>query len=73
MERDLSKFKPFAILMDTVHRGGAAFITALGISTEGKKMILGFWEGATENNEICQALLVDLEDRGLVCPSGGVA
>lgn len=66
LERDLSKFKPFAILMDTVHRGGAAFITALGISTEGKKMILGFWEGATENNEICQALLADLEDRGLV-------
>jgi putative transposase len=29
-------------------------------------MILGFWEGATENNEICQALLADLEDRGLV-------
>ena len=52
--------------MDTVHRGGAAFITARGLSTEGKKMILGFWEGATENNEICQALLADLEDRGLV-------
>ena len=50
LERDLSGFAPFAILMDTVHRGGVAFITALGISTAGKKMVLGYWEGATENN-----------------------
>ena len=65
LERDLSKFDVFAILLDTVHRGGAAFVTALGISTEGKKMILGYWEGATENSEICNELLADLERRGL--------
>ncbi len=65
LERDLSVFNPFAIMMDTVHRGGVAFITALGISTEGKKMVLGFWEGATENNDICKELLADLERRGL--------
>lgn len=65
LERDLSQFSPFAILLDTVHRGGVAFITALGISTEGKKLVLGFWEGATENNEICTELLADLEVRGL--------
>lgn len=65
LERDLSTFNSFAIMMDTVHRGGVAFITALGISTEGKKMVLGFWEGATENNDICKELLADLERRGL--------
>lgn len=65
LERDLSVFNPFAIMMDTVHRGGVAFITALGISTEGKKMVIGFWEGATENNDICKELLADLERRGL--------
>jgi transposase-like protein len=65
LERDLSGFEPFAIMMDTVHRGGVAFITALGISTVGKKMVLGFWEGATENNDICKELLADLEARGL--------
>lgn len=65
LERDLSKFEPFAIMMDTVHRGGVAFITALGISTEGKKIVLGFWQGATENNDICKELLADLERRGL--------
>jgi transposase-like protein len=65
LERDLSAFNPFAIMMDTVYRGGIAFITALGISTEGKKMVLGFWEGATENNDICKELLADLECRGV--------
>lgn len=65
LERDLSEFDPFAILLDTVHRGGIAFVTALGISTTGKKMILGFWEGATENSDICNELLADLESRNL--------
>ncbi len=65
LERDFSNFDPFAILLDTVHRGGVAFVTALGISTVGKKMVLGFWEGATENAEICSELLADLERRGL--------
>jgi putative transposase len=65
LERDLSAFEPFAILIDTVHRGGNAFTTALGISLAGEKMVLGFWEGATENNDICKELLLDLEERGL--------
>lgn len=65
LERSLSEFDPFAIMLDTVHRGGVAFVTALGISTAGKKMVLGFWEGATENSDICKELLADLERRGL--------
>lgn len=64
-ERSLSDFLPFAIFLDTVHRGGRAFTVALGISTEGLKMALGFFEGATENHEICNEVLADLERRGL--------
>lgn len=64
-ERDLSDFQAFAVFLDTIHRGGAAFIIALGIDVNGKKKVLGFWEGATENKEIAQALLSDLESRGL--------
>lgn len=64
-ERDLSSFHPFAIYMDTVHRGGEAFIVALGVDIQGNKMALGFWQGATENSEICTNLLADLEHRGL--------
>jgi transposase-like protein len=65
LARDLSDFNLFAMMLDTVHRGGVAFITALGISTKGQKKVLGYWEGATENNEICKELFSDLENRGL--------
>jgi putative transposase len=65
LERDLSNFDPFAILLDTVHRGGIAFIVALGIDLKGHKKVLGYWEGTTENSVITLELLADLERRGL--------
>jgi transposase-like protein len=64
-ERDLSDFKAFAIFIDTINRAGVAFMVALGIDGEGRKQVLGFWEGATENHEICRELFSDLERRGL--------
>lgn len=64
-ERSLSDFKPFAIFLDTIHRGGEAFIVGLGIDLLGQKQALGFWEGSSENHEICEALFSDLERRGL--------
>lgn len=64
-QRSLADFAPFAIFLDTVHRGGKAFIVALGIDLAGIKKNLGFWEGATENSEICKELLADLERREL--------
>jgi putative transposase len=64
-ERSLATFEPFAVFLDTVHRGGEAFIVALGINTLGEKMALGFWEGATENHELCEELFADLQRRGL--------
>ena len=65
MERDLSSIDLFAVFLDTIHRGGAAFIVALGLDRHGKKWNLGFWEGATENHVLCQSLLSDLESRKL--------
>jgi transposase-like protein len=64
-ERLLTGFIPFAIFLDTVHRGGEAFVVALGINTSGEKMALGFWQGATENHELCEELLADMERRGM--------
>ncbi len=64
-ERRFDDFQVFGLFLDTVHRGGQAFVVALGIDLEGIKVPLGFWEGATENHEICEELLVDLERRGL--------
>jgi len=31
----------------------------------GKKLVLGFWEGSSENHEICEALFHALERCGL--------
>ena len=64
-ERGLKDFEAFAIFLDTVHRGKAAFTVALGIDVSGKKRVLGFWEGATENREVTGSLLSDMESRGL--------
>ena len=43
-ERRLEDFSLFAMYLDTVHRGGQAFVVALGVDGEGKKLPLGFWE-----------------------------
>ena len=68
-ERSLVGIDPFAIFLDGYHIGGKVFIVGLLIDSKGKKYVLGFWEGATENHEICTELLSNLEDRGLTLSS----
>lgn len=67
-ERSLAQLNLFALFIDTIHRGGAAYIVALGIDALGQKIALGFWEGATENSDVCSELFRDLERRGLKIP-----
>ena len=69
-EGDFSDFKPFSIFLDTVHRGGEAFVVALGLDQSGLKRALGFWEGASENKVVAEELLADLEHRGLALGPG---
>jgi putative transposase len=64
-ERRLEGFAPMALFLDTIHRGGTAFVVALGLDINGQKQALGFWEGATENAEVASLLLAELEERGL--------
>jgi transposase-like protein len=40
-------------------------IVALGIDANGAKHVLGFWESAMKNHEICLELLNSLVERGL--------
>ena len=68
-ERSLKDFTPFAVFLDTIHRGGDAFVVALGIDRAGQKRVLGFWQGATENHDICEELLDDLERRDCCLPA----
>ncbi|MDI7246908.1 MAG: transposase [Bacillota bacterium] len=35
-------------------------VCAVGIDIEGKKYVLGLWEGATENSSVCKGLLTNL-------------
>ena len=64
-ERTLIEFSPFAVFIDTIHLGGEAFMICLGIDIKGEKVVLGFWQGATENHVVCGELLADMERRGL--------
>ena len=65
-KRSWAEYTPFALFLDTVHRGGEAFLVTLGVDLRGEKIALGFWQGSSENHEICEALFRDLERRGLV-------
>ena len=38
-ERSLEDFSLFAMYLDTVHRGGQAFVVALGVDLEGKSSL----------------------------------
>jgi transposase-like protein len=65
LERDLSSLKLCAIFIDGIEFKGHLLVVALGLDKEGRKHILGFREGATENREVCIGLLEDMIRRGL--------
>ena len=62
--RDLSRDQFSAIMIDGVGFGQRTVIVALGITDQGKKLVLGLREGNTENWEICRDLLESLIERG---------
>jgi putative transposase len=53
------------VMIDGVEYAGETMVVALGIMEDGVKRILGLRQGATENAEVCTALLEDLGQRGL--------
>lgn len=63
--RDLSSHRWLALMIDSLDFAGRAVTVALGITTQGKKLVLGLREGNTENSEIVKDLLSSLIDRGL--------
>lgn len=64
-ERKLDGLDLVVILIDAKEVGGQAVVVALGIETDGKKHVLGLWQGATENTTVVKSLLEDLVARGL--------
>lgn len=65
MVRDLSDLNLVAVMIDGVHIADHVVLVALGFDAEGRKHVLGLWEGATENSVACKGLLGNLRDRGL--------
>ena len=65
MERRLDTMDLAVIGIDGIEVAGECLIIAVGIDVKGKKHILGLWQGATENAEVCQALIADMVRRGL--------
>jgi transposase-like protein len=65
MGRDLSGLAICATMIDGIHMGEHLVLAALGIDEGGEKHVLGLYEGATENETVCTALISDLTSRGL--------
>jgi putative transposase len=65
MERRLDKTRICALLIDATPFEGQQMVAALGIGEDGRKMVLGIRQGATENATVVGELLGDLMERGL--------
>ena len=65
MERRLDQTRLCALLVDATPFEGQQMVVALGIAQDGRKMILGLRQGATENATVVGELLGDLVERGL--------
>lgn len=65
MKADLKNIDLAALMIDGIHVDAHVILVALGIDAEGKKHVLGFHEGATENATACKALLANLSERGM--------
>ena len=65
MERRLEKTRLCALMIDATPFEGQQMVVALGIVQDGRKMILGIRQGATENATVVGELLSDLMNRGL--------
>lgn len=64
-KRDLGKLRLCALLLDGVEVKQQHLVTALGIDETGRKTMLGFHQGASENQAACDGLFSDLAGRGL--------
>jgi putative transposase len=64
-ERRIDNLDVCVVMLDGKEFHDWTLITALGIDTQGYKHVLGLWQGATENSDVCGALLDNLIERGI--------
>jgi transposase-like protein len=68
--RDIKALDIRAVFIDGKRFSKYGVIIALGVSSSGKKYILGIYQASSENHQSCMSLLNDLEGRGL--PADGL-
>ena len=64
-ERRLDAYDVVALILDGKTCAADALVIALGVTTTGEKVLLGFVQTATENEQVCAAFLRELVERGL--------
>lgn len=64
-ERRLEDLRLVALFIDGIEFAEQTLVVAVGVEEDGRKLVLGLWQGATENATVCKALLEDLVERGL--------
>ena len=70
MERRLDELDIVAIIIDGKSFKDDEMIIALGVTAEGKKVLLGFIQAGTENASVCKDFLNGLLERGLTIEEG---
>ena len=70
MDRSLDELDIVAIIIDGKSFEDDEMIIALGVTAEGKKMLLGFIQAGTENASVCRDFLNNLLARGLTVAEG---
>lgn len=69
-ERKLDRYEFVALFMDGKTFGEDEMVIALGITTQGEKVMLGFTQTGTENERVCSEFLTGLVARGLKYEEG---
>jgi transposase-like protein len=65
LARPIADLDIWAVFIDGIHFGEHVVLCALGVDASGGKHVLGLWEGATENEVACKAMMENLVERGL--------
>jgi putative transposase len=64
-KRRFTGLRMAAIFIDGVHFKGQMVVAAIGVTSEGRKVVLSVRQGATENARVCMDLLEELRERGV--------
>ena len=71
-ERDLSGYDVVALVLDGKSFAEDEMVVALGVTTKGDKVFLGFVQTDTENAVVIRSFLRSLKDRGLDLSAGAL-